>query len=355
MDVLPRLALLLGAFIVAWPQRATAAQDANGQQALASSRAVIHNHTEWHDTKGNLIDCHEGGILRVGPRYYWYGRGYHGNDTGVFGTEGARFRCGFNCYSSSNLVDWAFEGKILSYPDSGWLTEGTWHRPRVLFNETTKKYVLWFFCLGIPGGKAWVKDVVAVAEKPAGPFTIVGQPAISIDPSGDLAMLQDVDGKGYLANGDWKRNCLILRLADDFLSTVGEPVVALPAAGRNTYEGVCLARFKGKYIACGSGVVGLKASDTTYAVADHPMGPYVVKGLMSEQRTWGSQISSFCYIQETDGLFALCDQWLTSPDGQPTARAEQSAQLWLPVIFDASKERAQMRYVEQWDPRAEQE
>lgn len=46
------------------------------------------------------------------------------------------------------------------------------------------------------------------------------------------------------------------------------------------------------------------------AVADAPMGPYEVKGLMSEQKTWRSQISSFCHIPETDTLFALCEQWL---------------------------------------------
>ena len=33
---------------------------------------------------------------------------------------------------------------------------------------------------------------------------------------------------------------------------------------------------------------------------------------------------------------------------------ERSTQLWLPVIFDPKTGIAQMRYVEQWDPRAEQ-
>ncbi|MGE5612244.1 MAG: hypothetical protein ACM359_23555 [Bacillota bacterium] len=40
----------------------------------------------------------------MGEKYYWYGRSYHGNDKGTYGTGGAKFRCGFNCYSSENLT-----------------------------------------------------------------------------------------------------------------------------------------------------------------------------------------------------------------------------------------------------------
>lgn len=314
---------------------------------------LIRNHTEWRDTAGNPIDCHEGGILRVGDTYYWYGRIYHGNDRGIYGTGGAPFRCGLNCYSSTNLVDWTFEGNILSYPDSGWLTEGTWHRPRVLFNEKTGKYVLWFFCLGIPEGKPWVKDVVAVADQPTGPFALLGERIMSIEPSGDLALFQDIDGKGYIANGDWERHGFVFRLSDDFQQIEGDPITALPAIGNVGYEGLSMACFKGKYIVAGSFVRGLDPSDTTYAIADAPMGPYTVKGLMSEQDTWRSQISSFCYIPETDCLFALCEQWLIGPEGQ-TVAAEKSTQLWLPILFDPETGIAKMHYVQQWDPGAEQ-
>ena len=323
------------------------------EQTPPPATALIRNHTAWRDAKGNLIDCHEGGIIQVGAKYYWYGRSYHGNDQAIYGTNGAKFRCGFNCYSSGNLVDWTFEGNILAYPESGWITEGTWHRPRVLFNKTTGKYVLWFFCLGIPQGKPWVKDVVAVADGPTGPFTIIGERKMAIDPSGDLALFQDVDGRGYMANRDWKRNGFVLPLSADFQNAVGDPALALPAAGGISYEGLCLAHFKGKYIVAGSYVKGLSPSDTTYAIADAPMGPYVVKGLMSQQNTWRSQISSFFHIVETDSLFALCEQWLIGPHGEPVP-GEQSTQLWLPVIFDPKTGTAQMRYLEQWDPRAEQ-
>lgn len=322
--------------------------------AAPSEAKSIRNYATWKDTKGNLIDCHEGGILRVGPKYYWYGRAYHGDDRGIYGAPAATFRCGLNCYSSENLVDWTYEGAALAYPESGWITEGTWHRPRVLFNQKTGKFVLWFFCLGAPIGDYHVRDVVAIADKPAGPFKIVGSPNLGLQPSGDLALLQDADGKGFMANGDVQRNGLIFRLSDDFQKVAEGRVNALPAGDGKRYEGLSLARFKGKYLIAGSGVEhGLDPSDTTYAVADAPLGPYVVKGLMSEQKTWRSQISSFCLIPETDTLFALCEQWLLGPDGQP-AIAERSTQLWLPIALDPKTGIAKMLPLKQWDPRQAQ-
>jgi len=131
-------------------------------------------------------------------------------------------------------------------------------------------------------------------------------------------------------------------------------VKALPAGEMAEYEGLSLIRYKDKYIFAGSGVAGLNPTDTTYAVADTPLGPYMVKGLMSEKKTWRSQLSSFAVISETNTLLALCEQWLIGPDGQP-APAEKSTQLWLPVSFDPNTGTARMRYVREWDPSRPQE
>lgn len=312
---------------------------------------LIRNHATWLDTGGNLIDCHEGGIIRVDDTFYWHGRSYHGNIDGIYGTKGAPFRGGFRCYRSTDLVNWTYEGPSLEYPDSGLLTEGTWHRPRIIYNALTRKYVLWFFLLGIPEpDKPWVKDFVALSDTPTGPFTIAGEREIGgISASGDLALLLDRDGKGYMANGDWQRNGFVVGLSDDFQQSAGKPVLALKAEPHQGFEGVCLARYKDKYLYAGSRVVGLDSSDTTYAVADAPLGPYVTKGLMSEQKTWRSQVGSFFYIEESNCLMALCDQWLIGPDGSRVP-AERSCQLWLPIDFDPATGTAKMRYVTEWDP-----
>lgn len=59
-------------------------------------------------------------------------------------TEGTAFH-NINCYSSSNLVEWTYEGALLSRDNSiielgeNWVVE----RPKVIYNDLNKKYVLW--------------------------------------------------------------------------------------------------------------------------------------------------------------------------------------------------------------------
>ncbi len=316
--------------------------------------AVIRNHSTWRDSDGKIIDCHEGGIQRVGDTFYWYGRTYRGNVDGVFGTGGAKFRCGFVCYSSKDLAHWTNEGDILKYEDAPkeypWMSDGTWHRPRMIHDAQRKKHVLWFFVLGIPNGKAWVKDMVAEADSPKGPFKILAQPKVSgLAASGDVATLLDDDGKGYLMNGDWSRNALVLPLAPGFRDTVGQPVMVLEGAKGQGYEGVCVGKYRGKYVAAASGVVGLGPSESTFAVADQPLGPWRVKGIISEQKTWNSQIGSFFHLQESDTMIVLCDQWLRGPRGERVPAAE-CCQLWVPLKFDPKAEEAKMVLKEAWNP-----
>ena len=317
--------------------------------ALAASPAAadLRNHSTWRDTQGNVIDCHEGAILRVGTTFYWYGRAYKGNLDGIYGSGGARFRCGFNCYSSTNLTSWTYRGAILAYPVSGFLTGGTWHRPRVLYNAQSGKYVLWFFMFPT-GTQRFSSLVVATAGSPTGPFTVLTGP--DFGESGDLALFRDADGQGYVAFDDhMRRSVRVTRLIADFLNLSGATTVALQAGGGKSYEGASIVYYKGKYLVAGSGVEGLNPTDTTYAVADSPLGPYTYKGLMSQQKTWKSQLSAFFYLAESDRLIAMCEQWLTGPNGERVP-AELSCQLWLPVVFDPATGVAQMQHVNQWDP-----
>jgi len=306
-------------------------------------KVEIRNHTRWTDTDGNLIDCHEGGLLRVGDTFYWYGRAYQGNVDGIYGAGGAKFRCGLTCYSSSDLVHWKNLGGILAYPDSGFLAGGTWHRPRVLFDGKTGKYVLWFFMFP-DGTKSTFTMVVATADVPTGPFTVLTGPGFHV--TGDLALFRDGDGKAYLCYEEG-RKILVSELTPDLLNLTGPVTTALKDGG--AHEGSSIAKYKGRYLVAGSHVAGLDPTDTFFAVADAPLGPYEYKGLMSERKTWNSQISAFVYIAESDRLMAMCEQWLVGPDGK-RAPAVESCQLWLPVSFDPKTGMAWMEHVDRWNP-----
>jgi hypothetical protein len=329
----------LGLSVLAWP-------------ALGGEK-LIRNDTPWLDTAGHPISCHDGGITRIGNTYYWYGTSYQGNPQGLWGRKGAHLQRGFNCYSSPNLVDWKYEGACFEFPKDPWLSQGTSHRPNVLYNDRTGRCVLWFFCIGtVDPEYPAAMLAVATADKPTGPFTFLGQ-RNTAEKNGlgqDLGLFKDADGKGYLVYDDGHRNIRVDLLSDDFLSTSGRTCIALPSDGQTKfYEGAALIRYRGKYIAAGSGVEGWNPTDTSYAVADAPLGPYREMGRMSEQRTWNGQISNFVYIPESDTVLAMCDQWFRGPGG---ARVEidQSLQLWMPVRFDPATGVAKMQFIKEWKP-----
>jgi hypothetical protein len=313
----------------------------------------IRNYSVWNDTDGKPISCHDGGMTRVGDTFYWYGTSYKGNPTGLWGRKAAHLQRGFNCYSSKNLVDWKCEGVCFEFPKEGWLAQGTSHRPNVLYSGKTDKYALWFFCIGTTEPEYPAAMLaVAVADKPVGPFTFIGRRNTAEEHGWgqDLGLFKDQDGKGYLVYDDGHRNIRVDLLAEDFLSTSGKTTIALKSDGRQKlYEGAALIRYKGKYIAAGSGVEGWNPTDTSYAVADSPLGPYREMGRMSENRTWNSQISNFVYIAESDKVLAMCDQWFRGPKGERVP-IDQSLQLWLPVSFDPTTGVAKMLHFKEWDP-----
>jgi hypothetical protein len=289
--------------------------------------------------------AHDGGISRFANKFYWYGTSYKGNPKGRWGLRGSKLQNGFNVYGSRNLVDWKYEGVCLEFPRTGWLSTGTSHRPNVLFNEKTRKYVMWFFCIGndkpeYPG----VMLAVAMANSPTGPFKFLSKRRTGEEHGWgqDLGLFKDDDQKAYLIYDDGHRNIRVDLLSEDYLSSTKKTVIAL----KPTCEGSAMIKYRGKYIVAGSGVHGWNPTETAYAVASSPLGPYSEKKTMSEEKTWGSQVSNFLYIKESDTVMAMCDSWW-NPDRKDL---NKSRYLWLPVSFDPETGTAAMVYRDQWKP-----
>ena len=255
------------------------------------------------------------------------------------------------------MVDWKYAGVCLAFPKTGWLAGGTSHRANVLYNEATRKYVMWFFCIG-NAQPEYPDAMLAVArsDTPTGPFEHLGRRKTAEEHGWgqDLGLFRDDDGRGYLVYDDGHRNIRVDLLAEDYLSTSGKTTIALKADAGRRYEGSAMIKYRGKYIVAGSGVRGWNPTDTSYAVADAPLGPYKEMGLMSENLTWNSQISNFLYIKESDKAMAMCDQWFTGPKGSDSKMSrDRTRQLWLPVAFDPRTSIARMVHTAQWDPFAE--
>lgn len=300
------------------------------------------NSSGWNDTDGNHISCHEGGVTRFGDTFYWYGTSYKGNPGGKWGKGGHTLQNGFTVYSSKDLVHWKSYGACIDFNLPENTIRGTAHRPNVIFNDATKNYVMWFFdIVKYPD----VMMTVATSKSPTGPFTIVGLRETG-EPHGyaqDCGLFKDDDGKAYLVYDDGFRNLRVDLLSDDYLSSTKQSVIAL----KPRHEGAAIGKIKGKYIVAGSGITGWGASETDYAVADSPLGPYTEMKRMSEKLTWGSQVSNFFYIKETDSLVAVCDRLSMLKD---THDLDKCGYLWVPVSIDVETKEAKMNYDQQSIP-----
>jgi hypothetical protein len=231
---------------------------------------------------------------------------------------------------------------------------GATGRGHVIYNEETKKYVMWYrWFVAMPASFL----CVATADHPEGPFTPHGprQMGTSTGFGSDMNVFQDEDGKAYViycdhnapgakpeSAGGWRYAIRIDSLSDDYLTSNREGVLVFDRG----CEAPAMVKHRGKYIAVASGVHGWAGSDTKCATADSPLGTWTKQADISEQRTWSSQVSDLIYLKESDIVMALCDQWWI-PD---KADIDKSRYLFLPLDIDAKTGRAKMEYRQAWDP-----
>jgi len=144
------------------------------------TRVFINNAVPRKDLQATVVDAHDGCLRYFGGKYFLYGTRY-GN------TDGSGNTNRYVVYSSPNLQDWTDEGVILKN-----VRPGVYYRPYVVYNQSTKKYVLWF--------NGDLHMGVATADEPTGPFTqISGDVALSHRGlTGDLGTFVDADGRAYI-------------------------------------------------------------------------------------------------------------------------------------------------------------
>jgi len=107
-----------------------------------------------------------------------------------------------------NLVEWNYEGALLSRTASGDTGPGrVIERPKVMFNKKTNKYVLWMHIDSSNYGEA--KIGVATGDSVCGKYTYVRSERPLGFESRDSGVYVDDDGKGYLLTEDVSSNCYI--------------------------------------------------------------------------------------------------------------------------------------------------
>lgn len=170
----------------------------------------------WKDTDGHRIEAHGAGMLQnpKDHRWYWYGES---RKTGSLSDHGV------NCYSADTVAGpWTNHGQVLSQQSISVVGRSgpfVVERPKVLYNEKRRLFIMWFHL----DDSGYEFDNVGIAESasPTGPFTFVKALLPDGIPSLDMSVFQDVDGQAYLIRSCNNEYTGISRLSDDYLNTTG--------------------------------------------------------------------------------------------------------------------------------------
>ncbi|MGF7076060.1 glycoside hydrolase family 43 protein [Mucilaginibacter sp. 3215] len=232
---------------------------------------------DFKDTDGNQINAHGAGVLYYNEVYYLFGEIKKGKTWLVPGQSWEDYRVpagGVSCYSSTDLKHWKNLGTALRSVtgdqsndlDTGRVIE----RPKVLYNEKTKKFVMWFH--NDRNDYQDSKAGIAISDSPEGPYTYLG----SIKPNNqmlrDMTLFKDTDGKAYVVYSSEDNNTMhVCLLTDDYLKPTEHYTRILIDRNR---ESPALFKNNGKYFLITSGCSGWSPNAASYATADSIMGPW---------------------------------------------------------------------------------
>jgi len=289
--------------------------------AHAAELPTIQPGAVWPDNRGQHVQAHGGGLLQRGQVFYWFGE-----DRSQ--TNAPRHRC-VACYASTNLAQWTFRNQVvcLSDPENlgpDWVLE----RPKVFYNESTKKFVMYAHIDG-RGGYKFASVAVFTCDSVDGDYRYLKSFRPLDHESRDLGQFVDDDGTAYLIFEDRPFGFRIAKLSADYL-TVEKEVCLIP----EHLEGGALVHYQGLYYVIGSALTGWNPNPNKYATAKSLAGPWTeFKDLAPpEKNTYGSQSSMLWKVTgtKTTTVIFMGDLW--KPQTQWDSRY-----LWLPLQIGDGK------------------
>ncbi|WP_141499624.1 S-layer homology domain-containing protein [Paenibacillus luteus] len=350
----------------------------------------------WRDTNGALIQAHGAGMMydEQTETYYWYG------EDKTYGYLPAR---GVRVYASKDLYNWEDKGLALtaiasadSFVNDPLISElylgrtdqadilndigidRIIERPKVMYNDKTKKYVMWMHTDGpsatSTANYAKAEAGYALSDSPIGPFVYQESHRMDQAPAGatdngqpsqpgmarDMTLFKDDDGTGYLVySSEENLTMYISKLNDSYTDVVGwhkdgneerdtvykaehgvDYVRVFPLAQR---EAPALFKYQGKYYMITSGATGWDPNVGKYTVADNIMGPWkTMRDVAPESSTtFGSQSTQVITVDAAAGKFIyMGDRWNKND-------LANSRYIWLPIEFGQNDE-ITLRWHDEW-------
>jgi len=343
----------------------------------------------WPDNNSVHINAHGGGILFHDGTYYWYG------EHKVAGRIGNKAQVGVHVYSSEDLYNWIDAGIALEVNDkdsTSDIAKGcVLERPKVIYNESTEKFVMWFHLELLGMGYDSARSGIAVADNPTGPFeflrsvrpnkghwpvnvqdfhkravadsikdkycgglgclpahvdsvNILGRDFEKGQMARDMNLFVDDNGKAYhLYSSEENSTLHISQLTGDYLSYSGNYVRVFP--NRYMEAPTILKTSEGKYYFIGSDCTGWRPNAARSAVADNIFGPWTELGNPcigeDSELTFRSQSTFLLPVQgKKDAFIYMGDRW--TPENPIDGKY-----IWLPVRFEDNK--LILKWHDEWD------
>ena len=310
----------------------------NKQAATNTTIPPMRNGDIWKDTEGNPINAHGGGLLLHDGVYYWFGEIKKGGTWLVPEQQWEDYRVpagGVNCYSSTDLAHWKYEGvalpAVIGNPGHDLDTSKVIERPKVVYNKQTKKFVMWMHVDA--NDYSYSQAGVAVSDKPAGPYTYLRSVRPNGQMSRDMTLYKDEDERAYLVYASESNKTMhVCLLSNDYLSPTTTYTRITSAQDR---EAPAIFKYNSKYYLVTSGCTGWSPNPATWATADSLLGEWTQLGNPctgpGADSTFASQST---FIQplpgEKDRFLFMADRW--NKTNLPDSRY-----IWLPLKMSGDK------------------
>lgn len=268
----------------------------------------FRNGEPWLDTDGNVIHAHGGHMLHHDGWWYWYGENRTENNY-------------VSCYRTKDFKSFEFRGNIITTetPTEGYRVQtdlsltgknadGTIHkvnleRPKVLWCERTKKFVLWcHYENGVDYHDA--RCAVASSDYPDHGFVYHG----SFNPFGDMArdctLFMDGEDAYFTAASRDNRDLHVWKLTKDFMS-VSKLVNNL--FQNESREAPAFFKKDGRYYLLTSYCTGWAPNQGKWSSSDSIDGEWEINEKFGDETTFRSQPA---FVLEKDGKFIyFADRW----------------------------------------------
>ncbi|ROV94524.1 hypothetical protein VMCG_08150 [Cytospora schulzeri] len=245
--------------------------------SVAHASLQIVSGATWTGTNtGAHIQAHGAGVVELDGTYYLIGEDK---------TNGSAFQ-NVNCYSSTDLVSWTYVGALLSQTSSGDLgPDRVVERPKVIYNASTGKYVLYMHVDSSSYGEA----------------------------------------KIGVATGDTRENGLrIDALTDDYLNVTSSVYLF------DDYEAPAMVKKNGYYFLFASHLSGWDPNDNVYTYSTN---------LSSGWSNWTTfaTVGSDTYSSQTNYVLPVSDELTVYlGDRWVSDNLMASTYVWLPLNFSGT-------------------